>query len=96
MVPKEQKALFLDSKHGNFVVRDHTVPTPGAGEILTKVRASGLNPIDWKIQRYGVFVESYPIVLGIDIAGDVTEVGEGVVEFSAGDRVYVPLRSRPC
>ncbi|KAF5359386.1 hypothetical protein D9756_003623 [Leucocoprinus leucothites] len=87
MSPESQKALFLDSKQGKFVVTTHVVPRPGAAEISIRVKACGLNPIDWKIQRYGVFVESYPIVLGVDIAGDVVEVGGEVVGFSMGDRV---------
>ncbi|KXN81280.1 hypothetical protein AN958_05328 [Leucoagaricus sp. SymC.cos] len=87
MSPQHQKALFLESKQGNFVVADNDVPSPSAGEILVKVKASGLNPIDWKVQKFGVFVENYPIVLGVDVAGDVVAVGEGVTGFSEGDRV---------
>ncbi|KAF5336259.1 hypothetical protein D9758_016049 [Tetrapyrgos nigripes] len=84
----EQKALLLDSKQGQFVVS--TIPKPTSvpsGELLVKVKAAALNPVDWKIQSFGVFVENYPAVLGTDIAGDVEEVGEGVTGFSKGDRV---------
>jgi NADPH:quinone reductase-like Zn-dependent oxidoreductase len=90
MIPKDQKALFLDSKQGKFIVANHVVPRPSTGEILIKVKASGLNPVDWKIQKYGILVQSYPIVLGVNIAGDVVEVGEGVSRFTPGDRVCVP------
>jgi NADPH:quinone reductase-like Zn-dependent oxidoreductase len=86
--PKElHKALYLDSKHGNFVIANNAIPTPGPGELLIKVKASGLNPFDWKIQKYGFFVKDYPIVMGIDTAGDVLDVGEGVKDFAKGDRV---------
>ncbi|KAF9450641.1 GroES-like protein [Macrolepiota fuliginosa MF-IS2] len=89
MPPKEQKALYLDAKHGNFVVAPNSIPKPGPDELLVKVKACGLNPIDWKIQKYGLFVEEYPVVLGVGIAGDVVEVGEGVDGFTEGDRVRV-------
>jgi NADPH:quinone reductase-like Zn-dependent oxidoreductase len=83
----KHKALYLDSKYGSFVIANNTIPPPGPGELLIKVKASGLNPFDWKIQKYGIFVEDYPIVMGIDIAGDVLEVGEGVEDLAKGDRV---------
>lgn len=86
-LPKEHKALYLDSKCGNFVIASNNVPRPGTGELLLKVKACGLNPVDWKIQKYGIFVEEYPVVLGINIAGDIVEVGEGVEGFLKGDRV---------
>lgn len=87
-MPSEQYALVLDSKCGNFTVRRHKTPTPGAGQLLVKIEAAGLNPVDWKIQKYGIFLEEYPMVIGTDIAGTVEEVGEGVVGFTKGDRVY--------
>ncbi|THU85534.1 GroES-like protein [Dendrothele bispora CBS 962.96] len=85
-----QKALLLESKQGKFVVSD-TFPkptSPPAGELIVKVKAAALNPVDWKIQSYAIFVEKYPAVLGTDIAGDVEEIGEGVTGFSKGDRVF--------
>ncbi|KAF5371251.1 hypothetical protein D9758_004230 [Tetrapyrgos nigripes] len=84
----EQKALVLESKQGRFVVS--TRPKPAlvpAGELLVKIKASALNPIEWKIQAFAMFVEKYPAVLGCDIAGDVETVGEGVTGFNKGDRV---------
>lgn len=84
-----QKALFLTEKFGKFSVGTTTIPRPGPGEILIKVHSAALNPVDWKIQKYGIFIEEFPTILGTDIAGDVEEVGEGVVDFQKGDRVYV-------
>ncbi|KAF5371223.1 hypothetical protein D9758_004226 [Tetrapyrgos nigripes] len=84
----EQKALFLESKQGRFVVSTRPKPTSvPAGELLVKIKASALNPVDWKIQAFGLFIEKYPAVLGNDIAGEVETVGEGVTGFSKGDRV---------
>lgn len=88
--------LFLDSKFGNFTLRPTKTSKPGPGELLVKIEAAGLNPVDWKIQKYGVFVEDYPAIIGTDIAGIVEEVGEGVGAFVKGDRVYsTPRNSDP-
>ncbi|KIM40699.1 hypothetical protein M413DRAFT_11538 [Hebeloma cylindrosporum] len=84
-----QKVLYLSKRFGDFVVEDAPIYKPGPGEILIKVQATSLNPVDWKIQKYGVFIEEFPAILGTDVAGDVEELGEGVKEFKKGDRVFV-------
>ncbi|THU85542.1 GroES-like protein [Dendrothele bispora CBS 962.96] len=85
----EQKVLFIESKQGRFVVSSTPKPTsPPPGELIVKVQAAALNPADWKIQVFGVFYEKYPAIVGYDVAGDVEEVGEGVVGFRKGDRVF--------
>ena len=86
-IPSHQKALLLQSKLGQFAVDAVPVSKPGSGEILVKVEAAALNPLDWKIQAYGLIVEKYPAVLGFDGAGTVVEVGEDVTSFAVGDRV---------
>lgn len=83
-----QKALFLESKCGEFKVGENSIPTPGAGQLLVRIEATGLNPIDWKVQEYGIFLEKFPAILGTDIAGVVEEVGDGVSGFATGDRVF--------
>ena len=87
MAPSSQKALLLDVKFGKFNVDTVPVPKPGSGEILIKIKAAALNPVDWKIQKYGFLVETFPAILGTDIAGDVEEIGEGVTDFQKNDRV---------
>ncbi|KAI6033356.1 chaperonin 10-like protein [Pisolithus marmoratus] len=82
-----QKALFLESKKGQFVVGQREIPTPGSGQLLVKVYATGLNNIDWKIQQDGAHVDVYPAILGSDIAGEVVEVGHGDTSFTKGQRV---------
>jgi NADPH:quinone reductase-like Zn-dependent oxidoreductase len=84
---KQQKALFLQSKQGKFAVGLHSIPKPGKDDLLIQVYSAALNPVDYKIQEHGFFVEKYPAVLGEDIAGIVDEVGEGVRNFVKGDRV---------
>ncbi len=65
-------------------------PVVGPGEVLIRVAASSINPIDWKM-RSGAAKEMFPVqfpgILGRDISGTVREVGEGVSSFSPGDKV---------
>ncbi|KAL0573666.1 hypothetical protein V5O48_008295 [Marasmius crinis-equi] len=86
-----QKALYLSQKQGPFVVSDRDIPTLGeAPDLLVKVHAAGINPLEWKIQQTGLFYElesDYPAVLGIDVAGEVISVGPGTANFDVGDRV---------
>ncbi|RPD60291.1 GroES-like protein [Lentinus tigrinus ALCF2SS1-7] len=86
-IPTQQKALLLESKHGKFSVGTIEVPKPGPDSVLVKVEATALNPLDWKIQAYGLFVEHFPTVLGFDAAGPVVAVGENVTDVAVGDRV---------
>ncbi|OAX34298.1 GroES-like protein [Rhizopogon vinicolor AM-OR11-026] len=83
----QQKALILLEKQGKFEVGSRSIPSPGTGQLLVKVQSVALNPVDYKIQEYGFLVDNYPAVLGVDIAGIVEEVGEGVENFSKGDNV---------
>jgi NADPH:quinone reductase-like Zn-dependent oxidoreductase len=84
----QQKALLLESKQGPFFVSTIPKPTSApAGELLVKVEAAGLNPVDWIIQQTGRFYSEYPVICGSDIAAEVVDVGEGVEGFKKGDRV---------
>ena len=66
-------------------------PVPGPGEVLVRVEAAGVNPLDWRIAA-GEFERrlphTFPLVLGVDAAGTVAAVGEGVRRFAVGDAVY--------
>lgn len=65
-------------------------PVPAAGEVLVRVHATSINPVDWML-RSGVIRDLIPItfphILGIDVAGVVEALGDGVRGFSVGDRV---------
>jgi NADPH:quinone reductase-like Zn-dependent oxidoreductase len=68
-------------------------PAPGPGELLVRVRAAGVNPVDWKTRagrgvsgRYGT--DAFPLILGWDISGTVEKLGMGVSGFEVGDAVY--------
>ncbi|KZP06833.1 GroES-like protein [Athelia psychrophila] len=80
----QQKALFLLAKCGDFAVGSTSIPAPGPGELLVKNGAIALNPVDWKIQKYGFAVETFPVIIGLDLAGIVDAVGEGVPGFERG------------
>ncbi len=73
-------------------------PCPGATQLLVRVAASSVNPVDWKLHdggyRYLTPIR-FPSVPGFDVAGEVVEVGERVTRFAAGDRVYAMLDTRP-
>jgi NADPH:quinone reductase-like Zn-dependent oxidoreductase len=65
-------------------------PKPGAGQVLVKVKAAAVNPVDWKI-REGLgemFGLKPPLILGCEVAGTVETVGDNVEDFSPGDDVY--------
>ena len=80
-----------------IVVRDLPKPTPGPGEVLVRVRAAAMNPLDCKL-REGTFRLIFrvkpPFVLGFDVAGEVEAVGPGVTRLRVGDAVFGEL-SRP-
>ncbi len=67
------------------------IPEPSEGEVLIKVFAAGVNPIDWKI-REGYLAEiiphTLPLTLGWDFSGEIVSLGENVNKWSIGDAVY--------
>ncbi|TFY57584.1 hypothetical protein EVJ58_g6935 [Rhodofomes roseus] len=83
----EQKALYLTSKHGQFEVGTAPIHKPGPGQLVVKIEAAALNPVDWRVQAWGILVEKFPAILGEDLSGIVYEVGEGVKDFKKGDRI---------
>ncbi len=72
-------------------------PIPKPNQILIKVFASGINPIDWK-QRRGnhrfILGSPFPIVLGYDVCGEVIEIGEKISSFKPGDIVFGNLDNK--
>ncbi len=79
---------------GVLVYEDAPCPRPRDGEVLVRVHAAGINPIDWKIRegRYQDMIPTtLPLVPGWDVSGVVESVGRGVSRFAVGDEVF----SRP-
>jgi NADPH:quinone reductase-like Zn-dependent oxidoreductase len=69
------------------------LPTPeiGAGEVLIRVRAAGVNPFDWKVADGALedqMKHRFPLILGFDAAGVIERVGGDVTELAEGDEVY--------
>ncbi|WP_026371021.1 zinc-dependent alcohol dehydrogenase family protein [Kallotenue papyrolyticum] len=72
-----------------FEAREVERPTPGPGQLLVRVIASGTNPVDAKIRQNGTWAGIQPpAILGYDVSGVVEAVGPGVEEFKPGDEVY--------
>ncbi|SFA93976.1 NADPH:quinone reductase [Rhizobium sp. NFR07] len=84
------KALIVEAANGPFQLTEIEKPVAGPGEVLVRVHASGVNPLDLKIRAgtAGHARHLLPAILGIDLAGTVEDVGEGVEAFRAGDEVY--------
>lgn len=64
------------------------IPEPGPSEMLVRVHATSVNPVDAKIRRRGVFGVRPPAILGYDVSGVVEAVGRSVVGFGPGDEVF--------
>jgi alcohol dehydrogenase len=89
-------AAFIDGYGSDQVLRVGDVPAPktGPSDILVRVHAASVNPVDFKLRdgklrllrRY-----RFPLILGHDCAGEVVQVGEDVTQFKVGDRIF----SRP-
>jgi NADPH:quinone reductase-like Zn-dependent oxidoreductase len=86
------KAVVFNKYGGNDVVeiRDVPMPTCGPEDVMIKVHASSINPVDWKV-RYGhvkiITGSTFPKILGNECAGEVAETGSRVKKFKKGDHV---------
>lgn len=84
------RALVLEDANRPFVLRRIPRPIAGPGQVLVRIAASGVNPLDSKIRtgKAAHARHALPAVLGMDMAGVVVAVGPGVEGFRAGDEVY--------
>src|SRR3954468_13810554 len=87
------KAVVMTALGGPEVLelKDVERPEPIPTEVLVRITAAGINPVDWKTRAHGGFesaVGQPPLILGWDIAGVVEEVDPDVTRFSPGDRVF--------
>ncbi len=84
------RAFAIDKYGETGALRDLPAPVPGPDEVLVRIRAAGVNPVDWKLRDQISRIEprTFPVVLGQDFAGVVERTGRGVTGFSAGDRVF--------
>ena len=76
---------------GPIALRDLPTPEIGAGEVLIRVRAAGVNPFDWKVADGALedqMKHRFPLILGFDAAGVIERVGADVTALAEGDEVY--------
>jgi NADPH:quinone reductase-like Zn-dependent oxidoreductase len=87
------KAIRIHNYGGPEVLQyeDAPRPKPQAGEVLIRVHAAGVNPIDWKVREGHMkdfWPHKLPLILGWDLSGVVEEVGPRISQFKKGDEVY--------
>jgi NADPH:quinone reductase-like Zn-dependent oxidoreductase len=94
----DMKTVLLNGYGGvdRLQYGDAPTPKPKSGEVLIRMRAASINPVDWKI-RSGALREmmpvEFPAILGRDVAGEIVDVGDEMDEIEAGDRVLALVRS---
>ncbi len=86
------KAYVIPNEHARGLdaieLADMPTPAPTPGHVLIKVHAVGLNPVDYKLAEGGNENWTYPHILGLDVAGEIVEIGEGVEDtWKVGMRV---------
>jgi NADPH:quinone reductase len=88
--PTSMKAAVLDNYGAPFRLTDVARPVPRSGQVLVRIMASGVNPLDLKIRSGNAEHARHPLpaILGIDLAGVVDAVGPDVSAFRVGDEVY--------
>lgn len=79
---------MLPKPYAKHEIQARPTPSLGPDEILIKITATAINPVDWKIRDYNFFITEYPAVLGSDAAGEVALTGTDVKDFAVGDRVF--------
>ena len=85
------RAIAEEMFGGSIALMDLPTPEIGAGEVLIRVRAAGVNPFDWKVADGALedqVKHSFPLILGFDAAGVIDRVGAEVTELAEGDEVY--------
>ena len=89
-ISSTMRAAVLDEYNSPFRFAEIERAKPSAGQVLVRIKASGVNPLDTKIRSgNGAHAKQpLPAILGMDMAGIVEELGAGVSGFSVGDEVY--------
>src|SRR6202046_5458631 len=84
------RAYLVERPEGEFRAVDLARPVPAARQVLVRVHASGINPLDTKIRagKAAHAQQPLPAVLGLDMAGVVEEISPEVTAFRPGDEVY--------
>jgi NADPH:quinone reductase-like Zn-dependent oxidoreductase len=91
------KAVRVDEFGDRSVLKVTNIgrPEPGAGELLVRVHAASVNPVDWKMRQHGDRMGmKVPFTPGFDVSGVIESVGPGVTKFRAGDAIFAMLDLR--
>lgn len=79
-----------------LVLENVARPEPAEGEVLVRIKAAGVNPVDWKTRKgggvAGLLGDVFPLILGWDVSGEVAALGSGARGFQVGDEVYGMIR----
>ncbi|QOS80514.1 NADP-dependent oxidoreductase [Paenibacillus sp. JNUCC31] len=90
------KAIVIEKFGGAEQLKEKEMPKPACGvnQVLIRIHATSVNPVDFKVRQGHMkeAVDSFPLILGGDVAGTVTEAGSNVTRFRAGDRVFARPR----
>jgi NADPH:quinone reductase len=91
------RAVIVTEYGGTPVVAEVATPEPGTGEVLLRVEAAGMNPMDRRLASgdWQPAPATFPMVLGADGAGIVEKVGDGTTRFSPGDALFGQLLIAP-
>jgi NADPH:quinone reductase len=92
------RAIIVTEYGGSPHVEDVAPPEVQAGQVLIKVLAAGMNPMDRAIAAGGwesIMPATFPMILGADVAGTVEQIGKGAERFSVGDEVFGQLLIPP-
>lgn len=86
------KAVRIHNQGGPDVLQYEEAPRPmmGTEEVLIRVHAAAVNPLDWKLRAnyFSDWQPTFPVILGCDVAGVIEAVGANVQNFTIGDEVY--------
>ncbi|GCF92964.1 NADPH:quinone reductase [Enterococcus florum] len=89
----DTRAIVIEEYGHEDQLKEQTITLPELGEhqVIVKVHATSINPIDWKL-REGYLQQmmpwSFPIILGWDVAGEIVEIGEAVTGWKPGDHIF--------
>jgi NADPH:quinone reductase-like Zn-dependent oxidoreductase len=91
------RAVTVSDYGASPVVTELPTPAAGPGQVLIKLAAAGMNPMDAKLAsgEWKPEPATFPMVLGVDGAGMIDALGEGVTRFSLGDRIFGQLLVAP-
>lgn len=90
MTQRTMRAYVVEYPNGPFQLRELPIPVPNQGQVVVRVKASGVNPLDTKIRagKAAHAKQPLPATLGLDMAGTIEAIGPGPTRLRLGDEVY--------